>query len=66
MRVLYRFRGHAQLHTVVTYTLVEEDGEFKPLHYKDFANPQQRGALIAGTVKAAAERVAQLNWILEV
>jgi hypothetical protein len=43
--------------TIVAYTLVEEDGELKILHCKDFANPQQRNALFVGTVtKAAAER----------
>jgi len=26
--------------TLITYTLVEEGGEFKILHCKDFANPQ--------------------------
>ena len=44
--------------SIITYTLVEEDGELKILHCKDFSDPQQRSALIAGTVKAAAERVA--------
>ena len=44
--------------TTLIYTLVEEDGEFKILYCKDFSDPQQRNALIAGTVKAAAERVA--------
>ena len=44
--------------TVLTHSLVEEDGELKVIHCKDFANPIQRSALIAGTVKAAAERVA--------
>ena len=44
--------------TILTYTLVKEDGELKIVHCKDFANPQQRSALIAGTVKAAAERAA--------
>ena len=44
--------------TVLTYTFVEEDGELKILHCKNFANPLQRSALIAGTLKAAAERVA--------
>ena len=44
--------------TFMNYTLVEEDGELKILHCKDFSDPQQRSALIAGTVKAAAERVA--------
>ena len=44
--------------TIVTYSTAEEDGKLKILHCKDFANPLQRNALIAGTVKAAAERVA--------
>jgi len=43
---------------VVTYTLVEEDGELKILRCKIFGDPQQCDAIIAGTVKAAAERVA--------
>ena len=44
--------------TLLTYTFVEEDGELKILRCKDFGNPQQRDALIAGTAKATAERVA--------
>ena len=43
--------------TILTYILVEEDGELKILHCKDFANTLQRSVLIAGTIKAAAERV---------
>jgi len=43
---------------VLIFTLVEEDGEVKILLCKDFADPQQRSAHIAGTLKAAAERVA--------
>jgi len=39
-------------------TLVEEDGELKVLHCKDFTDTQKRGAFIAGAIKAAAERVA--------
>ena len=39
-------------------SFVEEDGEIKLLHCKDFTDPKQRDALFAGTVKAAAERVA--------
>ena len=39
-------------------TFVEEDGELKFLHCKHFVDPQQRSALVAGTAKAAAERVA--------
>ena len=42
----------------IIYTLSEEDGEIKLLHCKDFSDPNQRNALFAGTVKAAAERVA--------
>ena len=44
--------------TVVIYTFVEEDGELKILNCKDFSDPRQRSALIAGTLKAMAERVA--------
>ena len=44
--------------TVFTYDLVEEDGKLKVLRCTDSADPQQRSALIDGTVKAAAERVA--------
>ena len=43
--------------TVMIYTLVEEDGELKAIHCKDFASPEQRAALV-GTLKATAERVA--------
>ena len=43
---------------IVTYTFVEEDGELKVLNCKDFSNPQQRSALVTGTLKAAAERVS--------
>ena len=39
------------------FTFVEEDGELKVLYCKDFADPQQRGAHITGSAKAAAERV---------
>ena len=44
--------------TIMTYTLVEEDGELKAIHCEDFADPEQRAALIVGTLKAAAGRVA--------
>lgn len=44
--------------TVVTFTFVEEGGGLKVLHCKDFGDAQQRDAIIAGTLKAAAERVA--------
>jgi len=44
--------------TVLIYTLVEEDGELKALLCKDFGDPQQRSVHVAGTLKAAAERVA--------
>jgi len=44
--------------SVLVYTLVEEDGELKILHLKHFGDPKQRGALIAGTLKAMAERAA--------
>jgi hypothetical protein len=44
--------------TILTFTIVEEDGELKIIHCKDFGNPQQRDAFFAGTIKAAAERVA--------
>ena len=43
---------------VVTHTFVEKDEELKILHCKDFVDPKQRNALIAETVRAAAERVA--------
>lgn len=39
-------------------TLTEEDGELKIFHCKGFADPQERGAFIAGAIKAAAQRVA--------
>lgn len=38
-------------------TLVEEDGELKILHCKDFSDPQKRNAFITGAIKAAADRV---------
>ena len=38
-------------------TLVEEDGELKIIHCKDFADPQKRSAFVTGAIKAAAERV---------
>ena len=41
--------------TILIYTFVEEDGEFKVLHYKHFGDSQQRSALEA--LKAAAEKV---------
>ena len=44
--------------TVLIYTLVEEDGELKVIHCKDFGDPQQRSTFIGGTAKAAVERVA--------
>ena len=44
--------------SVDTYDFVEEDGELKLLRCKDFTNPLQRSALVAGTVKAAAKRAA--------
>jgi len=44
--------------TVAIITLVEEDGELKVLHCKDFADPQKRSAFIAGAAKAAAQKVA--------
>ena len=44
--------------TILTITLVEEDGELKILHCKDFADPKKRDAFIAGAFKAAAQRVA--------
>jgi len=44
--------------TFTVHTFVEEDGELKILYCKDFADPQQRGAHVTGTAKAAAERVA--------
>ena len=44
--------------SIFTLTFAEEDGEFKIIHSKDFTDPQQRGVVIAGTLKAAAERVA--------
>ena len=52
------FGAKLDYETIFTYTLIEEDGELKIAHAKDFANPQQRSALIAGTVKAAAEKAA--------
>ena len=44
--------------TMLTYTLVKEDGELKFIHCKDFANPEQRSALFAGTVRAAKKAAA--------
>ena len=44
--------------TVLTITLVEEDGELKILHCKDFADPQKRSAFIDEGIKAAAQRTA--------
>ena len=43
--------------TILIYTFVEEDGEFKVLHYKHFGDSQQRNALVAEALKAAAEKV---------
>ena len=44
--------------TVAILTLIEEDGELKILHFKDFAGPQERNAFITGAAQAAAQRVA--------
>ena len=44
--------------TTFSYAFVEEDGELKILHCKDSGDPKQRSAVIAGTLKAAAERAA--------
>jgi len=52
------FGGTFNYDSVVTYTLIEEDEELNLLRCKVFGDPQQCDALIAGTVKAAAERVA--------
>lgn len=41
-------------HSVVIFTLVEEDGELKILNCKDFADAQKRDAFVAGTAKAVA------------
>lgn len=46
------------LETFGIITLVEEDGELKILHCKDFADPRKRNAVIAGAIKAATGRVA--------
>jgi hypothetical protein len=42
--------------TVLIITLIEEDGELKVLHCKDFSDPQKREAYLAGVAKAAAQR----------
>lgn len=44
--------------TIAIVDVIEEDGEFKVVRCKDFADPQQRGAHVAGSVKAVADRVA--------
>jgi len=44
--------------SLFTSTFVEEDGELKIFRDKDFADSQQRNAVIDGTIKAAAARVA--------
>jgi len=43
---------------VLIVTLVEEDGELKILHCKDFSDPKKRDAFIAGAAKVTAQRVA--------
>jgi len=43
--------------TILIYTFVKEDGEFKVLHCKYFGDPQQRSAPVAEALKAAAEKV---------
>ena len=52
------FGARIDYDTIVTYALVEEDGELEILHCKGFSNPKKDSALIAGTVKAATERMA--------
>jgi len=44
--------------TIAILNIVEEDGELKISYSKDFADPEQRGAHVAGSAKAVAERVA--------
>lgn len=44
--------------TVVIITLVEEDGELKVLHCKDFSDPQKRDAYLAGVTKAAVQELS--------
>ena len=42
--------------TVLIITLIEEDGELKVLHCKDFSDPQKREAYLAGVAKAVAQK----------
>ena len=44
--------------TVAIVTLVQEDGELKILHCKDFGDPQKRSAFLVGIANAAAEKAA--------
>lgn len=38
-------------------TLVEEDGQLKILHCKDFADTRERNAFHTGAIEAAGQRV---------
>jgi len=44
--------------TIAIVTLVEEDGELKTLHCKDFGDPQKRSACLVGIANAVAEKAA--------
>jgi len=58
-RVLYAaFGGMFTYDALTILTLVEEDGELKVLHCKDFADTQKRSVFFAGAIKATTERVA--------
>ena len=52
------FGGTFPYDAIIILTLVEEDGELKVLHCKDFADPEKRMAFLSGVTNAASERVA--------
>ena len=52
------FGGSYHYDTIAIVDVIEEDGEFKVVRCKDFADPQKRGAHVADSAKAVAERAA--------